>query len=139
MTFFWKIAHWCYRYRALYPLARLFEFLNYWICSNAISAKATIGDGTKFWHRGLGCVVHYNAVIGKNCKIFPNVMIGVSGSNGIVDAKAPKIGNDVFIGTGAIVAGGGTVGDHAVIAASAVVLHDVKQGERVAGVPAKRI
>ena len=65
-------------------------------------------------------------------------MIGVSVSNGIVDAKAPKTGNDVFIGTGAIVAGG-TVGDHAVIAASAVVLHDVKQGERVAGVPAKRI
>lgn len=83
-------------------------------------------------------MVHYNAVIGKNCKIFPNVMIGVSVSNGIVDAKAPKTGNDVFIGTGAIVAGG-TVGDHAVIAASAVVLHDVKQGERVAGVPAKRI
>lgn len=35
--------------------------------------------------------------------------------------------------------GGVTVGDHAVIAANAVVLHDVKQGERVAGVPAKRI
>lgn len=53
MTIFWKIAHSLYKVGVLTPLARMFEFVNYWICANAVSAKAEIGSGTKFWHRGL--------------------------------------------------------------------------------------
>lgn len=56
-------------------IARTFEFINYFICSNAVSAEAQIGEGTKCWHRGLGCVVHYKAQIGRNCRILPNVII----------------------------------------------------------------
>lgn len=47
MTIFWKIAHNLYKW-GLIPLARIFEFINYWICANAVSAKAEIGSGTQF-------------------------------------------------------------------------------------------
>lgn len=84
MTVFWKIAHSLYKVGGvLIPLARIFEFVNYWICANAVSAKAEIGSGTKFWHRGLGCTVHYKVKIGDNCKILPNVMIGAKFKNGL--------------------------------------------------------
>lgn len=49
------------------------------------------------------------------------------------------IGNDVWIGTGAILLEGVTIGDGAVIAAGAVVTADVSPYEIVGGVPAKRI
>ena len=81
------------------------EFVNYWICANAVSAKAEIGSGTKFWHRGLGCTVHYKVKIGDNCKILPNVMIGAKFKNGLPDEDVPTIGDNVFIGTGAVIVG----------------------------------
>ena len=84
----------------LIPLARIFEFVNYWICANA-----EIGSGTKFWHRGLGCTVHYKVKIGDNCKILPNVMIGAKFKNGLPDEDVPTIGDNVFIGTGAVIVG----------------------------------
>ncbi len=53
-------------------------------------------------------------------------------------ATAPIIiGEDVWIGAKATVVPGVTIGDHAVVAANAVVTHDVKPGERVGGVPAR--
>lgn len=49
------------------------------------------------------------------------------------------IGNDVWIGTHAVILSGVTVGHGAVIAAGAVVCNDVKPYSVVAGVPAKHI
>ena len=138
MTVFWKLSHFLYEHH-LRMLGRVFEFFNYILGSNAISAKAKIGKGTRFLHRGVGCVVHFNATIGENCEIFPNVMIGDSYKGGITQRMAPKIGNNVFIGTGAILLGEIKVGDGAVIGANAVVLKDVKPGTRVVGIPAKEI
>ena len=50
-----------------------------------------------------------------------------------------KIGNDVWIGRGAFVKGGVTIGDGAVVAAHAVVTKDVPPYAIVGGVPAKVI
>ena len=49
------------------------------------------------------------------------------------------IGNDVWIGAGASVLRGVSVGDGAVIAAGAVITKDVEPYSIVAGVPAKKI
>lgn len=120
----------------LLPLAKLFECLNYWICSNTISAKAEIGEGTKFWHRGMGCTVHYAAIIGRDCRILPHVMIGSKFSGGLPDSKPPTIGNNVFIGTGAVVIGPINIGDNAIIGANTVVTKDVPANYYAVGSPA---
>lgn len=31
-------------------LGRVLELINFILCSNVVSARAEIGDGTKFWH-----------------------------------------------------------------------------------------
>lgn len=54
--------------------------------------------------------------------------------------KTPTvIGNDVWIGSGAIILKGVTVGDGAIIGGGAMVKHDVKPYEIVGGTPAKHI
>ena len=50
-----------------------------------------------------------------------------------------EIGNDVWIGRGARIRSGVRVGDGAVIAAYAVVTHDVRPYAIVAGVPAREV
>ena len=48
-----------------------------------------------------------------------------------------RIGNRVWIGSGAIITKGVTIGDNAVIAAGAVVRRDVEENTIVGGVPAR--
>jgi acetyltransferase-like isoleucine patch superfamily enzyme len=50
-----------------------------------------------------------------------------------------KIGRDVWIGANAVILGGVTIGDGAVVAAGAVVTKDVELGAIVAGNPARLI
>src|SRR4029079_11401639 len=52
-------------------------------------------------------------------------------------AKAVSIGNDVWIGHGAVIMPGVTIGNGSVIGANAVVTHDVPSYAIVAGVPAR--
>lgn len=54
------------------------------------------------------------------------------------DVQLPtKIGRDVWVGANAVILGGVTIGDGAVVAAGAVVTKDVDSGAIVAGNPAK--
>ncbi|HRP79373.1 MAG TPA: DapH/DapD/GlmU-related protein [Aquamicrobium sp.] len=53
--------------------------------------------------------------------------------------KPVVIGNDVWIGHGAVVMPGVTIGDGAVVGANAVVTRDVEPYQIVAGVPARRL
>jgi galactoside O-acetyltransferase len=48
-----------------------------------------------------------------------------------------KIGSNVWIGSGAIILPGVTIGDDSIVAAGAVVRSDVPSGVLVAGVPAR--
>lgn len=50
-----------------------------------------------------------------------------------------KVGNDCFIGAGAILMPGVEIGDNAIVAAGAVVTKSVPEGSIVAGVPARLI
>ncbi|WP_235897637.1 DapH/DapD/GlmU-related protein [Neoaquamicrobium microcysteis] len=54
-------------------------------------------------------------------------------------AKQVRIGNDVWIGHGAVIMPGVNVGDGAVVGANAVVTKDVAPYEIVAGMPARRL
>jgi acetyltransferase-like isoleucine patch superfamily enzyme len=53
--------------------------------------------------------------------------------------KEVVVGNDVWIGAGAIILPGVTIGDHAVIGAGAVVCNDIPPAKVAVGVPARPI
>jgi serine O-acetyltransferase len=72
--------------------------------------------------------------MGENCSIIAAVTIGMRNEH-----RFPWIGDNVFIGAGARVLGGITLGDDAKVGANAVVLHDVAPGDTVVGIPARSI
>lgn len=111
--------------------------LSYIIGSNSISARCEIGDGTKFYHRGIGCVGHSKTVIGKNCTIFQNVTLGSKWPNGKCEGDAPVIGDNVFIGADAVILGAVHVGNNSVIGANAVVTKNIPEGKIAVGIPAE--
>lgn len=96
-----------------------------------------------------GCVVLDSAPvsIGADSMLGPGVHIYCADHHrdieqrraGIERALPVTIGADVWIGGGAIILPGVSIGDGAIVAAGAVVSRDVAAGTRVAGVPARPI
>jgi acetyltransferase-like isoleucine patch superfamily enzyme len=87
--------------------------------------------------------------IGRECVIADRVMI-IDFDHGMVEVERPirlqgiykrdvRVGNNVWIGYGACILRGVTVGDNAVIGTNAVVTKDVPANAVVGGVPARLI
>ena len=92
-------------------------------------------EGLSIAHYG-HIVVNTNAKIGKNCRIHEGVNIGATNGS----EKAPVIGNNVFIGTGAKIIGDVSIADNVAIGANAVVVKSITEpGTTWAGVPARKI
>ena len=104
-------------------------------CAVDILPRAEIGGGCMIAH-GIGLVIGGRTVIGEDCTLLHGVTLGEVRFD---ELDCPRIGNRVTIGAGAIVLGGITIGDDAMVAAGAVVLSDVPPGARVAGVPAREL
>lgn len=101
-----------------------------------IPYSATIGEGLYIGHHS-GIIINANAVIGKNCNISQGVTIGVSGRG--EHRGVPIIGDHVYIGANATIAGAIKVGSHAVIGANSLVIKDVAPSTTVLGVPAVKV
>jgi acetyltransferase-like isoleucine patch superfamily enzyme len=100
---------------------------------------------------GQECTVsaYQRVQIGRECVIADRVMM-IDFDHGVVEVERPirlqgiykrdvVIGNNVWIGYGACILRGVTVGDNAIIGTSAVVTADVPANAVVAGVPARVI
>jgi len=98
-----------------------------------ISHDARIGPGMLLMHRH-GILIG-PAVIGENCVIFQNVTIGQRVAAG--DHGVPRIGDNVWIGPGAVISGAITIGDGVTISAGTVLCRDVPSGCLVAGNPGR--
>ena len=120
----------------LRTLARVFELLSFLFYSNNIYASVTVGEGTSFYHHGLGCVINGKTVIGRNCNVFQNVTIGSRWKDGECQGESPVIGDNVLIGAGAVILGDIKVGNNVRIGANAVVIKDVPDNCTVVGNPA---
>ena len=68
---------------------------------------------------GIGTVFNAASVIGKNCTVLHNVTIG-AGRGG-----APTLGDNVYVGAGALIIGGVKIGDNVKIGANCVVVEDI--------------
>lgn len=133
MNRLWRLSHRLYSRGGTRSLARIVEILEHVLFQNSISTMAEIGEGTVFFHHGLGCVVHRNARIGSGCNIFSKVVIGNKWHNGINEGGSPIIGDHVMIGAGAVILGEVMVGDNSIIGANAVVTKDIPSGSLVVG------
>lgn len=100
----------------------------------------TIGEGV-FFNRNVSITAMASVTIGDRTKIANNVVIVdhdhnyKDGNVGFVTSPV-HIGSDVWIGANAVILRGVTIGDHAVIAAGAVVSRDVPAYAVAGGVPA---
>lgn len=127
---------------------------------NVINRGCFISDSEMSFatYTGMNCIIK-NTVIGKFCDLSWNLSLGganhhytramkfseyhlnqvLNGSSPIITKEDPLtvIGNDVWIGNGAIVLRGINIGDGAVIGAGAVVTKDVEPYTIVVGAPAK--
>lgn len=97
-----------------------------------LPCEARVGRNFIIDHFG-GIIVSGYACFGDDCRIRDGVTIGLKR---VKDPCAPRIGNNVEIGTGAKLLGRITVGDNVVIGANAVVLTDVPSNSVAMGVPA---
>jgi acetyltransferase-like isoleucine patch superfamily enzyme len=100
---------------------------------------------------GQECTIsaYQHVSIGRECVIADRVML-IDFDHGMVEVDRPirhqgiykrdvRVGNNVWIGYGACILRGVTVGDNAVIGTSSVVTKDVPPNAVVAGVPARII
>ena len=96
----------------------------------AVMPGAIVNAGTEV---GDGAIINTNASVDHDCLIgaFSHIAPGAT------IAGSVKIGEEVLIGVGARIIPGVTIGNRAIIAAGAVVIHDVAPNVMVAGVPAK--
>jgi acetyltransferase-like isoleucine patch superfamily enzyme len=100
---------------------------------NVISGDVYIGDDTLFSH---------------NCYVLTGIHRFHDGVRASLQVECPieevplegrdiRIGRGCFIGAGAVILGGVTIGDHVIVGAGAVVTSDLFDGSFAAGVPAR--
>lgn len=104
----------------------------YWIARNVYGVElprgTLIGRRLSLPH-AMGIVVSRQAVIGDDCMIRQGATIGrFDRGRKRIPPYAPKLGNEVQVGAGAVIVGGVTVGDGARIGPNAVVMTDVPRG-----------
>jgi serine O-acetyltransferase len=80
-----------------------------------------------------GIIISGHAKFGDNCRIRSGVVIGL---RYVEDERAPIIGNNVDIGSGAKILGAIRVGNNVLIGANAVVIMDIPDNCIAVGVPA---
>jgi serine O-acetyltransferase len=124
----YRLQHWLWRCRA-HPLAWAVQWLNKAINGCMIGLQAEFGSGLVLIHP-VGVVINSAVRGGRNVRIESGVVIG-DNRGGV-----PVLGDDVFIGSGAKVIGGVSLGSRCRIGANAVVLKDVPAGATAVGIPA---
>ncbi|QBY04182.1 serine acetyltransferase [Thalassotalea sp. HSM 43] len=119
------------KYR-LSPLAWLTHKFNVLTTGCVIGVRAKFDTGFILLHP-IGVVINSKVQGGRNVVIESGVVIGDE------KGQAPVLGDNVFIGSGAKVIGGISIGSNAKVGANAVVVKDVPENATVVGIPAKEI
>lgn len=128
-----RIAHWFYK-KKIYTIARIISHINRHITDIEIHPGAKIGRRF-FIDHGMGVVIGETAEIGDDVLMYQGVVLG--GTSLEKKKRHPTLGNNVVVGTGAIVLGAVNIGDNARIGAGSVVINDVPPGATVVGVPGR--
>jgi serine O-acetyltransferase len=125
----YRLMQWSRRYSA-WPLEMIFNKLNAVLCNCIIGRGAEIGPGFVLIH-STGVVINSAVRAGRGLHIEHQVTIGAE------RRTAPLLGDNVFIGAGAKIIGGVSIGDGVRVGANAVVLQDVPANHTAVGIPAR--
>ena len=109
----------------MYKLRKYARITGFQIPPNTIEAGVTI------WHWGY-IIVNPEARIGTNCTLYAGVQVGHKTPGG----RSPRIGDHVFLGSGAKIIGDITIGNNVIIGPNAVVTKDVPEDCVIVGNPA---
>ena len=127
----YRLTSWLVKYK-LFPLALITLWLNRVINGCVIGAGARFDKGFVIMHP-VGVVINSKVVGGNNIVVESGVVIGDE------KGKAPVLGSNIFIGAGAKIIGGITIGDNVKIGANAVVVKNLPSNVTAVGIPAKVI
>jgi sugar O-acyltransferase (sialic acid O-acetyltransferase NeuD family) len=94
------------------------------LAAAVVNAGAEVGDNV---------IINTGAIVEHDCRISPHAHV----APGARLAGLATVGEGAHVGIGAVVIEGIRIGDGALVAAGAVVVRDVPDGVRVAGVPAR--
>lgn len=116
------------------------------------SLGCKVGEGTRFMGRAQAGNDPYLVEIGSDCLISSDVSFlahdggvkvlnaaGFFNGNRMDKMARIKIGNNCFIGCGAVIMGGVKIGNNVIIGTRSVVTKDIPDGVVAAGMPAKVI
>lgn len=116
-------------------LPRLLSQISRFMTGVEIHPGAKIGKGF-FIDHGMGVVIGETSEIGDHCVLFHNVTLGGTGKH--KGKRHPSVGNNVTIGTGAILLGPIEIGDNVRIGANTFIfMHDVPDSATVVGCPGR--
>jgi len=120
---------WC---RFLLPMDMLLGLIRRCLSDVILPSGAILGKGLYLPHPN-GIIIHERTVIGDGVAIFQQVTIGER------KGGVPTIDDHCALYSGAKVLGGIFLGKHVQVGANAVVVHAVKAGMTVVGIPAKPV
>ena len=123
-----RFVRWIFRF----PYAIVQRLIEMLVGIN-LPPKAQIGPGLYIAHHG-GIWINPGVVMGENCNLAPQVMIGIAGKT---NRGTPVLGDRVWVGPKATVNGPLHIGSGAVISPNSLVVTHVPENAVVIGVPAK--
>lgn len=120
-----------------------YSFLRVIHPSAVIGSEVFLDEGVQVMAGAIiqpGCRVHRNAIVNTRASVDHDCTIGahVHLAPGVTLSGGVMVKEGSHIGTGATVIQGICIGSNSRVAAGAVVVRDVADGEKVAGVPARK-
>lgn len=119
-----------YKNKIIWGLTGLNKIIIEILTGISIPYSCDIGPGLLIGHFS-SIMIAGNVKIGKNCTLHQSVTIGLAGR--YKNKGVPTLGDDVFIGAGAVILGKITIGNDVAIGSNAVVSEDIPDHSVVVG------
>ena len=128
-----RISHFLWKHK-LYFIARFLSHISRFFTGIEIHPGAIIGRRF-FIDHGMGIVIGETSEIGNDVLLYKGVVLG--GTSLEKKKRHPTLGNNIIVGSNAIIMGAITIGDNARIGAASVVTHNVPANATAVGIPAR--
>ena len=128
-----RFAHYLWKHK-FYFIARFLSHITRFFTGIEIHPGAKIGRRF-FIDHGMGIVIGETTEIGDDVLLYKGVVLG--GTSLEKTKRHPTLGNNIIVGSNAIVMGAISIGDNARIGAASVVTHSVPANATAVGIPAR--